>query len=99
MAQVSSLSSLFSIFFSAICFGFSFNTKPFYKILKIIMWLDLKYTKPHKMFQNYWTYINYIKNIYPMQIVIELIQRPKINVSEIPKILVSILPLANIFRD
>ena len=51
---------LFSLFFSAICFGFSFNTKPFYKILKIIMWLELKYTKPHKMFQNYWTYINYI---------------------------------------
>ena len=51
------------------------------------MWLELKYPKPHKMFQNYWTYINYIKNIYPMQIVIELIQRPKIINSEIPKIL------------
>ena len=52
------------------------------------MWLELKYTKPHKMFQYYWTYIIYISNIYPMQIVIELIQRPKINVSEILKILV-----------
>ena len=51
------------------------------------MWLELKYPKPHKMFQNCWTYINYIKNIYPMQIVIELIQRPKIINSEIPKIL------------
>ena len=51
------------------------------------MWLELKYTKPHKMFQYYWTYIIYISNIYPMQIAIYLIQRPKIINSEIPKIL------------
>ena len=62
------------------------------------MWLELKYPKPHKMFQNYWTYINYIKNIYPMQIVIELIQRPKINVSVTPKILVCILFLPIFFK-
>ena len=51
------------------------------------MWLELKYPEPHKMFQNYWTYIIYISNIYPMQIAIYLIQRPKIINSEIPKIL------------
>ena len=62
------------------------------------MWLELKYTKPHKIFQNYWTYINYIKNIYPMQIVIELIQRPKINVSVTPKISVCILFLPIFFK-
>ena len=62
------------------------------------MWLELKYTKPHKMFQYYWTYIIYISNIYPMQIVIELIQGPKINVSVTPKILVCTLPHANIFQ-
>ena len=62
------------------------------------MWLELKYTKPHKMFQNYWTYIIYISNIYPMQIVIELIQRPKINVSVTPKILVCILFLPIFFK-
>ena len=62
------------------------------------MWLGLKYTKPHKMFQYYWTYIIYILNIYPMQIVIELIQRPKINVSVTPKILVCILFLPIFFK-
>ena len=62
------------------------------------MWLELKYTKPHKMFQHYWTYIIYISNIYPMQIVIELIQRPKINVSVTPKILVCILFLPIFFK-
>ena len=62
--EIPSLSLLsvlyFCFLFCSVLFWFSKNTKPFYKILKIIMWLELKYTKPHKMFQNYWTYINYI---------------------------------------
>ena len=56
--------------------------------MKIVMWLELKYTKPHKMFQNYLeSYLIYI-NINPKQIVIGLIQMAKINISVTPKILV-----------
>ena len=67
--------------------------------MKIIVSTKWTYPKPHNNFQNYWTYIYYIINIDPIQIFIGLIQMAKINVSELLKILVWILPLANIFIE
>ena len=80
-----------------VCFEFGFETNSIFLLLKIF--LGAKRIKPmlHKIFQNYWTYIYLIVDINPIQIAIDLIQIPKINVSEIP-ILVWILPLANISR-
>ena len=74
--------------------------KPIQFILLLTIFLGAKRIKTmlHKIFQNYWTYIYLIVDINPIQIAIDLIQIPKINVSEIPKILVWILPLANISR-
>ena len=43
--------SSFLFLFSVVCFDLVLDTKPFYKILEIVMWVELKYTKPHKMFQ------------------------------------------------
>ena len=89
-----------SVLFSVlqVCFEFGFETNSILLLLEIF--LEAKRIKPklHKIFQNYWTYIYLIVDINPIQIVIDLIQMPKINVSETPKILVWILPLANISR-
>ena len=87
---------LFSIL--QVCFEFGFETNSILLLLEIF--LEAKRIKPklHKIFQNYWTYIYLIVDINPIHIVIDLIQMPKINVSEAPKILVWILPLANISR-
>ena len=52
------------------------------------MWLDTKYSKPLIGSQGYQINIVYIANINPVQIIIDLIQIPKIIISEIPKILV-----------
>ena len=74
--------------------------KPIQFILLLTIFLGAKRIKTmlHKIFQNYWTYIYLIVDINPIQIIIDLIQMPKLNVSETPKILVWILPLANISR-
>ena len=64
--------------------------KPIQFILLLTIFLGAKRIKTmlHKIFQNYWTYIYLTVDISPIQIAIDLIQIPKINVSEIPKILV-----------
>ena len=74
--------------------------KPIQFILLLTIFLGAKRIKTmlHKIFQNYWTYIYLIVDINPIQIIIALIQMPKLNVSETPKLLVWILPLANISR-
>ena len=81
-----------------VCFEFGFETNSILLLMKIF--LEAKRIKPklHKIFQNYWTYIYLIVDINPIQIAIDLTQRPKINVSKTPKIIVWILPLANISR-
>ena len=103
--QVSGWASL-SFFFYLILFSifrrFVLNLvlKPIQFILLLTIFLGAKRIKTmlHKIFQNYWTYIYLIADINPIQIIIDLIQMPKLNVSETPKILVWILPLANISR-
>ena len=64
--------------------------KPIQFILLLTIFLGAKRIKTmlHKIFQNYWTYIYLIVDINPIQIIIDLIQMPKLNVSETPKILV-----------
>ena len=81
------------------CSEFGFETNSILLLLEIF--LEAKRIKPklHKIFQNYWTYIYLIVDINPIQIAIDLIQMPKINVSETPKILVWVLLLVNIFLD
>ena len=94
--------SLFSNYFSFLFCRFVLNLvlKPIQFILLLTIFLGAKRIKTmlHKIFQNYWTYIYLIVDINPIQIIIDLIQMPKLNVSETPKILVWILPLANISR-
>ena len=92
----------FSNYFSFLFCRFVLNLvlKPIQFILLLTIFLGAKRIKTmlHKIFQNYWTYIYLIVDINPIQIIIDLIQMPKLNVSETPKILVWILPLANISR-
>ena len=94
--------SPFSKYFSFLFCRFVLNLvlKPIQFILLLTIFLGAKRIKTmlHKIFQNYWTYIYLIVDINPIQIIIDLIQMPKLNVSETPKILVWILPLANISR-
>jgi hypothetical protein len=94
--------SPFSNYFSFLFCRFVLNLvlKPIQFILLLTIFLGAKRIKTmlHKIFQNYWTYIYLIVDINPIQIIIDLIQMPKLNVSETPKILVWILPLANISR-
>ena len=61
--------------------------KPIQFILLLTIFLGAKRIKTmlHKIFQNYWTYIYLIVDINPIQIIIDLIQMPKLNVSETPK--------------
>ena len=96
------LSLSFSNYFSFLFCRFVLNLvlKPIQFILLLTIFLGAKRIKTmlHKIFQNYWTYIYLIVDINPIQIIIDLIQMPKLNVSETPKILVWILPLANISR-
>ena len=100
--KVSLLSLSFSNYFSFLFCRFVLNLvlKPIQFILLLTIFLGAKRIKTmlHKIFQNYWTYIYLIVDINPIQIIIDLIQMPKLNVSETPKILVWILPLANISR-
>ena len=77
---------LFSI--SASVFEFGLLTKLFLELLEIVVGAKRIKPKLHKIFQNYWTYIYLIVDINPIRIAIDLIQRPKINISESPKILV-----------
>ena len=104
--QVSWASLFYFVFFSNY-FSFLFCRfvlylvlKPIQFILLLTIFLGAKRIKTmlHKIFQNYWTYIYLIVDINPIQIIIDLIQMPKLDVSETPKILVWILPLANISR-
>ena len=81
-----------------VCFEFGFETNSIYFASDNILGAKRIKTMLHKIFQNYWTYIYLIVDINPIQIIIDLIQMPKLNVSETPKILVWILPLANISR-
>jgi len=94
--------SPFSNYFSFLFCRFVLNLvlKPIQFILLLTIFLGAKRIKTmlHKIFQNYWTYIYLIVDINPIQIIIALIQMPKLNVSETPKLLVWILPLANISR-
>ena len=64
--------------------------KPIQFILLLTIFLGAKRIKTmlHKIFQNYWTYIYLIVDINPIQIIIDLIQMPKIIISVTPKILV-----------
>ena len=97
-----SLLFFFSNYFSFLFCRFVLNLvlKPIQFILLLTIFLGAKRIKTmlHKIFQNYWTYIYLIVDINPIQIIIDLIQMPKLNLSETPKILVWILPLANISR-
>ena len=100
--KVSLLSLSFSNYFSFLFCRFVLNLvlKPIQFILLLTIFLGAKRIKTmlHKIFLNYWTYIYLIVDINPIQIIIDLIQMPKLNVSETPKLLVWILPLANISR-
>ena len=60
-----------------------------------------RYIIPELLYKwhNFWIIFHTYRNIFPMQIFIELIQMAKINIHELLKILVGILPLTNIFRE
>ena len=74
--------------------------KPIQFILLLTIFLVAKGIKTmlHKIFQNYWTYIYLIVDINPIQIIIDLIQMPKLNVSETPKILVWVFTSCQYFQ-
>ena len=76
----------FSIFFLTFVW-FNKNTKPFYFIMPIFVGANGIIPELFYKWHNFWAIFHIYRNIFPMQIIIELIQMAKINIHELLKIL------------
>ena len=59
----------FLFLFSVICFDLVLNTKSFYLLMPIFVGTSGIIPELLNKWHNFWTYIIYITNIYPMQII------------------------------